>query len=323
MKLHSFINKSLKFIHLQLFITLMSLPIFLAWGIPISIMSGGATLLFTPLLTAFLLLSSLIFFSELLFLPNGLLIWFLELVTNIWLYMISFESKSWMIGFTKPPLWFLIGLPLLTIGILLNKKIKTQKQSVFCLVFLLVVTIGYLKWLQTPTTLITTIACNKGEITLIRAHNKTIVVDPGVIGQRLSAPSWVQYTLIPEIIKQTGATTIDHLIILKPGVIILEALASLCSATQVTTIYYPYWSGDMSAGEKRNWAVLYTTLKENETQLKRIGNKKLYVDNMITIESLQQTLKTSNKKFNAIKVDANINQQSVTIETACNKSKKS
>lgn len=303
MKFKSYINKSLKFIHLQLFITLMSFPIFLAWGLPISIMSAGSTLLFTPLLTAFLLLSSLIFFSELLYLPNSGLIWLIEQVTGFWLYLINFESKSWVIGFTKPPIWFLLLLPLLTVGIMLSRKIKTQKQSIICLTILLVTTIGYLKWLQTPTSLVTSIACNKGEVTLIHKNNKTIIIDPGFIGQRLSAASWAQYTLVPEIIKQTGSTTIDHLIVLKPGIIILEALTTLCANMKVKTIYYPYWSGEMSASEKRSWALLQQALQEHGTTLKRIGKYTLNIDNLVRIEPQEKQIKAGNKTYTPLKYE--------------------
>lgn len=297
MYVNSFINKLLKFIHLQLFITLMSLPIFLAWGLPISLMAAVATFLFSPFLTAFLLISSLIFFTELLYLPNNLLIWLLEYVTDVWLYLMSFEHQCWLIGFTKPSFWFLILLPLLTIGIMLSKHIKTQKQSSLFLTLLLLITVGYLKWLQIPTQLTINIPCNNGEVTFMHKNNKTFIIDPGFIGQRFSAPSWVQYTLIPEIIKQTGSTTLDYVIILKPGTIILEALTTLCSNIKVKTLYYPYWSGDMTPSEKRNWGLLQKTLQEHGTILKRIGKYTINIDNLVSIAPQDKQIKTSNKTY--------------------------
>ena len=98
----------MNFIYIQLLVTLISLPILVWWGIPISLLSPIGNLIFTPLLTIFLFLASLIFFLELFYIPNQWLIYLLEIVTRFWNYLITFGSNGSLIGFAKPPLWFFI-----------------------------------------------------------------------------------------------------------------------------------------------------------------------------------------------------------------------
>ena len=98
--------------------------------------------------------------------------------------------------------------------------------------------------------------CNKGAITLINTHKKLIVVDPGVIGRRLSAPSWCEYTLMPHLVKIYGTTTIDHLICLQPNKIIFEALTSLQEKMTIKNLYLVRWTGKIPL----HWWISYKKL---------------------------------------------------------------
>ena len=121
----SIVRSIIDILQLQLFLTLTAFPILLAWGLPLSWMSLISTPLFSPLFTLFLLLSSLIFFTELLFLPNALFIYGLEKVAQFWLWILHFENGSWLIGFTKPSFLLLLLCPLSTLFIMHHKKIKS------------------------------------------------------------------------------------------------------------------------------------------------------------------------------------------------------
>lgn len=66
---------------------------------------------------------------------------------------------------------------------------------------------------------------------------KLVLVDPGVIGQRISSCSWIEYTLIPHIIKTTGKTRINHIILLQPNKVTFDAIALLCTKIEVKNIY--------------------------------------------------------------------------------------
>src|SRR5437763_195216 len=91
----------IRFVQLQLFITLFSLPLLISWGIPLSLLSPLGNLIFGPVLTIFLFLSSLIFFSELIGIPNGLLIALLEKITTWWLCIMHANTQSWLVGFSQ------------------------------------------------------------------------------------------------------------------------------------------------------------------------------------------------------------------------------
>ena len=57
-------------IYVQLYLSLMSSPILIYWGLPVSLASPLGNILFNPLLVVFLFFSSLLFFTELLHIPN-------------------------------------------------------------------------------------------------------------------------------------------------------------------------------------------------------------------------------------------------------------
>src|SRR3989339_1295099 len=107
-KLQSLKANFLFFIELQLLISIVVLPVLIAWGLPVSIMSILGNLIFTQLLTAFIFVSTLLFTTDLLGIPNYFIAQALELITNIWHYILSFGSAHWLVGF---PEWiFFISL---------------------------------------------------------------------------------------------------------------------------------------------------------------------------------------------------------------------
>jgi len=93
--------------------------------------------------------------------------------------------------------------------------------------------------MQQPTQLCNTLACNRGEVTIIYDHGTIVVVDPGVIGQNRSAYSWISYTLLPHIITTTGKTEIDHFIFLQLNKTVLETLSKLAPEKIAKKIYLP------------------------------------------------------------------------------------
>src|SRR5581483_8866671 len=86
----------------------------------------------------FLLISSLIFFSEFLHIPNTWFMWLLEHITSFWNTCLSYHQSWWLIGFSKPSLSWLIAIVLVTLAILHAKQITTAQQRIVILtVFLL------------------------------------------------------------------------------------------------------------------------------------------------------------------------------------------
>ena len=323
MNLLSYLQKRKKnlisFVHLQLFITLISIPILLSWGMPISVLTFAGNFLFSPILTIFLLLSSLIFFCEILFIPNSILIWCLEHVTHWWLWLMKWAGHSALIPFAMPSILALILIFLLTLFILHYKKISTPLKSIACYSLLLGLTCAYLAVPAYSHDSIVTIDCNKGRVHILKHSNRIIVIDPGVIGRRLSAASWCEYTLLPALAKQLGTNTIDHLIILQPNRIIFDALISLQEKICIKNIYIPFWQGDMPSFWLRSFMALKRNCQKYNCNLVRIGNKQITILECAIISALDEKISVNEFWYPAFDVTATIDKQTISFYSAKHK----
>jgi hypothetical protein len=269
----------LKSIQLQLFISFISLPFLIGWGLPISILTPISTLLFGPFLTFFLLVSSFIFFLELLSLPNNLLIQLLEYITHIWLFFLSYEQQSWLISFIKPPFILLLFLPCIAVFIIHYRKITTTVVRIIILLSALLTSCALLKLFPYQKKPIETIVCNKGEVTLLTLNNTLFLIDPGFLSSRPSYESYISYSLIPEIIQKKGVLHLDHCIVYKFNKRVLDALYFLADKISIQNIYFPAWQGKIPFSTWRSYVQLKQKIKENNGKLIPISSKKtVYFD---------------------------------------------
>lgn len=310
-----------RFLQVQFFITTVSLPILASWGLPFSLLSPLGNLLFLPVLVLFLFLSSIIFFLELCCIPNGIFIYFLEKITSWWTSALSFGNGTWyLIGLGTPPKLFLILVPLFAFLIISHKKTNSVRRSIILLALLLTTSVLYLKLLHKPHTLFETIACNGGQVTILRTKNKTAVIDQGFVGKKISAPSWVEYTLIPEIIKKTGSNTIDHLIVLQPGIMTFRALEKLSGTMNIGTLYLPAWKGTLNKNGWRSFFFMKRALEKQGTHIVRIGNQKkripLTQNDNIVIESTGQNLSYQEATYPALLATGQIDNKTFTLYSA-------
>jgi hypothetical protein len=284
----------LKSIQLQLFISFISLPFLISWGLPISVLTPISTLIFGPFLTCFLLISSLIFFLELLYLPNTLLIWCLEQITTIWLSCLNFEQRTWLIGFQKPPTVVLLIIPCIALAIMHSKKIIHMTTRTGLLGLLLISTCAALKIFPYPKNkAITTISCNKGHITLIK-NNSLTIIDPAFIAYRPNYESFISYTLVPEIIQKTGSMQIDHLIICKFNKRILDAIEFLATKMIIKNLYIPVWKGKIPPFAWRSYVRLKKTIHANNGTIRSISYRKKLDNNNPSCEIFIEPSSTKN-----------------------------
>jgi len=214
------------------------MPILISWGLPISLLSPIGNIIFTPFVTLFLLLSSLTFFCEILYIPNRLLINGLELLYTLWQNSMNWIPFNPLIGFTKPPSIFLISIPIITIILMYKLRKKPALHRVIFLTTLFMSTYALLACIQ-PTYLTSALPCNRGVVTVMYDNGTVTVIDPGVIGQNKSAYSWISYTLLPHITSTTGKTNIDHFIFLQHNKTISETLLKLAPEKMAKNIYIP------------------------------------------------------------------------------------
>lgn len=224
-------NYLANFIELQLVITLMSLPILISWGLPISYMSLISNLVFTPLLILFLWVSCIFAVCALLHIPCSFFAKMLDHITNIWMWMLSFSKPSWILGFSYQTIWMAIIICLCIITLYTYKK-PTNKQAV-CILFFLCSCMLLLRWCMTKN-----MYKKVGNLPMIalRANNKNYIVDYGALCAKQNFYSNIDYTIIPELIKQTGITNIDTLVLCKPSKRLAKVALQFAKQMNVKTI---------------------------------------------------------------------------------------
>ncbi len=266
-----------RYLHLQLFITLIVLPFLIAWGLPISLLSPLSTLIFSPFVLLFLFLSSVIFFLELFCLPNTWIIECLEWVSSYWYSFLDWEQTSWLKGFIKPSPLLLFLIPCSAFFVIHYKYTHPPYRNIISLICLLSIIYGGLTYLQSPATIIHTIPCKNKGITLITQNNKTILIEPGTLAGNRAAASWISYTLVPYLIESTGKLIIDHAIILQPSARIFEALTLLCTKVTIKKLYLPWWENTLSSNAWHHFFACKKIAKETGCQLIRLNKKKITI----------------------------------------------
>ena len=247
-----------------------------------------------------------------------LFIWCLEKLAIAWTTVMSFGSSSgWLIGFKTPPTIVLILIPLLAFLIIKTKKIKSIGHSIIFLALLLACSFGYLKLFNKPKTFVDQIECNGGQVTIIHKNGATAVIDPGVIGRKISAPSWVEYNFAQHFIKTAGTNKIDHLILLQPNIVTFNALEKFCNAMQIDTVYMPHWNGTLNKSGWRSFFFAKRAAEKQGTNIVRIGKRnkqiKLGDDATIFIEPLEAEIAYQEATFPAMRVEGRVDNKILTL----------
>ncbi len=284
-----FIRHQLKFlrprlvmyVQIQLFITLCAWPILAAWGLPLSPASLIGNLLFAPFLSFFLLLSSGILVTELLYIPNGILISLLELTTSLWYSLLTTSSRSWLFATAHPPYGIALLLPLIAYGIMLYRPLSSKLRIYIFIGIYLCASIA-LPHTFSYHSKMHTLPYYSSHLTLLQSRGHTTLIDPGIIGRHISASKKVSYTLTPFLIKQ-GVTHLDSIIIPKPSHMVFKALASLVASFPVGTIYIPSFTGTL---KNHTWAAWERLLSHAH----RYNTRITFVDTPLTIQCGTYTL---------------------------------
>lgn len=256
----------LRFLQLQLFLTLVSWPLLLYWGLPLSLASILGNLIFSPFLVVFLLLSSLIFLCELCYIPNTLLIYVLEHTSNLWYSILLYADRSWLI-YAPEPSFVAVTLVFVCSFFILHHK-KISRPLISCALFTCVLALFYVYLHSTRPQQPGTehIACFDNTLTLITSNYKAVLIDPGSLGRRITAPDYIRFTLIPKLSKK-GIRSLESVIALKPSLTTFKALATLCTCYPVNTVYIPAWSGQLTHTGWQAWQELRAAALQHNTML--------------------------------------------------------
>jgi len=260
-----FIEKLSDLLSLQLFLFLLSLPILISWGLPVSIMVLIATPIFGPFLTIFLFISTLIFICVLCSIPYSLLVIPLNWCTQIWDFCLSYSTKQWLVYFAMPPKIFMIFIGIINTGILLKFLQFSPRKRFFLLcfytIFILLFFWGYARVLRHSTYVFTS---KKGKLEIICQGQRIILIDHNYFSQKNDYNDWIQYTLIPTFAKKTGNIKIDAIIVKQLSNRTIAALETISKHCLIQHIIVPENSFFSSCVDKlTNCCVILTCVKES------------------------------------------------------------
>lgn len=205
----------LPLVNFQLFLTLITFPFLVAWGLPFTPMSIIGTLVFSPCLSAALCMLSGIVCLEILGIPNTPLIFFFEKGTHMWLKILA-TAPSFFYAFPIPlSPWFLCVIPIATLGILHLLCFKKPISCLFAFLSLLsICTLGL--HLLPSKAQHANVPYGKKCISITQEKNGlTIHHNAPHALRRTSIEKWIEYTLLPCLASNFGAYAVDTLSITK------------------------------------------------------------------------------------------------------------
>jgi hypothetical protein len=261
----------------QLFLTLISLPILVGWGLSVSYLTPVGTLFFTPLLTVYLWSALMVFFTTLFCIPNELCIKLLSYVSNWWLWLLSLIKMPHAIGFVCPPLPFLCLIPITGFVVVMYCRTKKLWFMVVALAILLSMWVALLGYFG-PEPYIEVVHANNKKIEAFYCHNQVTVIDTdSSCSSILDGTSWIVHTVMPIITKKTGAISIDRFVVLHPRQRSFEALTALCKKGIIKDVYVPYWQGHIPRGAFFAYMQLKNTLIEYGCRIYILKTSELFM----------------------------------------------
>lgn len=216
------------------------MPILSNWGIPISILSFVGNFIFSPILTVFLFISSLIFVTEILSIPNRFLIHALTLTSSFWENLLSLGKKTWLIGFEQPGTT--LKILIIILFFLLFFKFVFKILSKIILISILVISafvlVEYNRQNRWPDQKQSAFYPRSNKrLKVSQMPNKTIqIVDYGFLNRKKSPEKFVEFELKPYLIKKYGIKTIEKIKLNRPTTRNIRAIKELSKTFTVQLV---------------------------------------------------------------------------------------
>jgi hypothetical protein len=312
-------NHFARLFYIQLVMSIYSMIIVVFWGIPFCPLSFLGNILFSPVLTIFLGLCTLLFFTELCFIPNKYIIYLIEIISSWWIYVLQLGSTTaYNITFAKPSYLLVITMAYATFFVIIQ-PIDYKKKNIY-----LICILGLSFWLMAqpqifcPTVI--DVPCTQGNLYLIKNNNELMIVDPGYLGRYVSAQSYVEYTLLPTIRMRYGTETIDHIIILQPSLNLFHAINKLLQIAKVKHIYVPIWHGQDTQKISHAFIKMKELAKNKKCTIHRLSKSDYPIsfcsNAVIELQQLNEQLSTSHFSYEAYALVGTIDNQPFTFYPA-------
>lgn len=240
--INSFKNYLIRFSLTQLFLTVGAMPILIGWGLGTSVMSLVGNLIFTPVLIVFILLSSLLLFTELCGIPNAYIACLINTITHWWEYALSFGSSKWMIECARPPTWVLLAFLLALVFFVHHPKVNSVRRRFITfgtlLVLLYGVCWGYQRMFQSHSHVR---QFDEKLYVIPLVDRSIIVVDNGFFARKKSIEKAIEFEFKPWIVKQFGNVAIKEFRVNNISAGSLMAAHHACTLWNVKEVWVPFF----------------------------------------------------------------------------------
>ena len=221
----------LSFLELQLVVSLLSLPLLTYWGLPVSYIGPLANIIFTPVLIAFLWISCIFALCTFMQLPCSIPVCLMNYIAHLWHYLLSLGQPAMLVGFSHQSLIFSIPI-CICIYILYVYLKPAPKHAISILLCFWISTFLFKQHMdhnfikQIPNL----------NLVALKINNKNYLIDYGAFSSKQNFYNHIDYTILPQLIKTTGMSTIDTLILLKPHKNLEDVVSQFAEQTQIKTI---------------------------------------------------------------------------------------
>jgi hypothetical protein len=247
----------------QCTVLLVAFPFLVSWGLPISIMAVVGNILFAPFLTIFLLVSSLLFFTEILGIPNGLFLIILNNLSSFWQTLLTYGKNTWLVGFIKPPLYLLAPLSIFScIAVYwLHHKTSYSSLRVIVLIFSLNLGIVYLypRWFQSSAKK-NSQAFDKNLEIIYHPQDATLtLIDNDFFRRKRNIPNCIKFELKPYLLKTFGTISFRNIILRKAGAGSFQATLELSKLCPTKRVILPFFKNSLS---RYGWYSFFTLKRQ-------------------------------------------------------------
>lgn len=254
----------------QLAITLISLPVLVSWGLGFSLMTLVSNLLFAPVLTIFLILSSLVLFTTMLNIPQTGLIALLNWFTPWWDRVMHLGTSEWLIQCARPPVIILLLFPIIGLAIIHMRWFNTRAKRIIAFSLAIIVFFMVCKIYQHQADTFLTKRFHEKLYSIKLANsNSIIMVDEGYFSQKKSVDKAVDYQLRQWVIKNYGYVRIKEWRCTHPTVGGFLAAAHICSRWSVDEVWVPYFQAPENKAVWRAYFELKRVLEEKHIRFVR------------------------------------------------------
>ncbi|MGB8468507.1 MAG: ComEC/Rec2 family competence protein [Candidatus Babeliales bacterium] len=277
----------------QMIVSLCTLPVLAAWGLPFSILTPLGNIIFSPFLFIILLFSSLLFFTELLHIPNSWLVYLLEWAMHAYQYCLSWSGSFGMIPLKRPSV-LLLCLSLVAVAALVHhQKTWLHRYSLLVYTCACALLLFLLHTVPTNHLAVYQLPCKRSPVTLLSDSHALIIIDNGALGSIPNGPSFVEYTLLPAMRSRYGTHQIDHYIVLQYNTWTMQALEQVCSLTTVKNIYIPTWRGYLPRSCYTAYQQFIATAHARKTRVHYLHKKQVEIslrNGTCTLERIEQAI---------------------------------